>query len=188
MKSSKLIVNLLLTVVVLGMAYYLYHIIQEPIIFERNKKKREEVLIQRLKDIREAQLAYKDLTGKFAMKWDDLIDSVKYAQFPQIKIIGNPDDTTQAVIYDTTFIPLKSRVFADDYVVDSLKYIPFTGGKELMTINAGQIKVNKVDVQVFEINCPEHKLLNGLNKDYIDPDFIYRVGSMNQATYSGNWE
>lgn len=188
MKSPKLIVNLLLTVIVLGMAYYLYIIIQEPIIFERNKKKREDVLIERLKDCREAQLAYKDLTGEFAFKWDDLIDSIKYAQFPQVKIIGNPDDTTQAVIYDTTMIPLKSRVFADDYVVDSLKYVPFSGREELMGINASEIKVNKVNVQVFEISCPEHKLLDGLNKDYIDPDFIYRVGSMSQATYTGNWE
>lgn len=188
MKSPKLFVNIFLTLAALGMAYYLYYIIQEPIIFERNKKVREEMLIARLKNAREAQIAYKDLTGKFAHKWDDLIDSIKYADYPLIKIIGNPDDTTQAVIYDTTYIPLKSRVFDEDYVVDSLKYIPFTGGKEVMDINAGEITVNKVDVKVFEINAAEHKLLNGLNKDYIDPDFVYRVGSMNQATYSGNWE
>lgn len=188
MKSPKLFLNIFLTFVALGLAYYLYYIIQQPIIFERHKKVREEKLIQRLKDAREAQMAYKDLTGKFAHKWEDLIDSVKYAQYPQIKIIGNPDDTTQAVIYDTTMIPLKSMVFPESYNVDSLKYIPFTHGKELMGINAGEIKVNKVDVQVFEISAPESKLLNGLNKDYIDPDFVYRVGSMSQATYSGNWE
>lgn len=188
MKSPKLFINIFLTVVAVGMAYYLYYIIQQPIIFEKNKTIREAKLIERLKDAREAQMAYKDLTGNFAVKWEDLIDSIKYAQFPQIKIIGNPDDTTQAVIYDTTYVSLKSRVFADNYVVDSLKYIPFTNRRELMGINAGEIKVNKVTVQVFEISAPEHKLLNGLNKDYIDPDFVYRVGSMSQATYSGNWE
>ncbi|MEX0812950.1 MAG: hypothetical protein WD048_12095 [Chitinophagales bacterium] len=188
MKSPKLFVNIFLTLAAIGMAYYLYYIIQQPIIFERSKKVREEALIQRLKDAREAQIAYKDLTGGFAHKWENLIDSIKYADYPQIKIIGNPDDTTQAVIYDTTYIPLKSRVFEDNYVVDSLKYIPYTGGKEIMSINAGEITVNKVNVQVFEIRAPERKLLNGLNKDYIDPDFEYRVGSMSQATYSGNWE
>lgn len=187
MKSPKLYINILLSVVAIGMAYYLYTIIQEPIIFERNKKVREEAMIQRLKKAREAQLAYKDHTGEFAENWDKLIDSIKYADYQQIKIIGNPDDTTTAVIYDTTYVPLKSRAFADDYVVDSLKYIPYSGGKT-MDINAGEITVNKVEVAVFEIRAPEKVLLQGLNEDYIDPDFVYRVGSMSQATYTGNWE
>jgi hypothetical protein len=69
--------QIVLIIVALGLAYLIYKSIQDPIDFEKAREQRYAATIQRLKDIRKAQLAYKDVYGKFTGSWDTLIDFVK---------------------------------------------------------------------------------------------------------------
>ncbi len=192
--NVKLIANIALSVVVVGLAFWLYYIIREPIVFEKEKKVRYEKTIQRLKDIRTAQLAYKDLKGQFARNFDQLVRTIKFDSIPVVKAIGEvPDSLTEAeavlrglVIRDTVFEPLLQKTFPAGMNVDSLPYIPFSNEK--FSINAGDIKKNNVKIQVFEVSAPERIVLNGLNEKFIDLKHELRVGSMIEPTYTGNWE
>jgi hypothetical protein len=189
--NSKLIFNIALAVVIAGLFYYLYKIIQEPIIFEREKKIRKTAVVNRLKDIRSAQVAYKDKYGKFSKDFNTLIEALKNETYPEVKIIGNPDDTTQVVSYDTTLIPLYARAsFDKSYALDSLQFIPYSGGVRF-DMDAGEITKNNIKIQVFEASAKEPVYLKDLVEDYdkyIDDKAVLSVGSMTEGTLSGNWE
>lgn len=189
--NVKLIFNIVLALLIAGLVYYLYKIIQEPIIFEREKKVRYRETVSRLKDIRTAQLAYKDMHGKFAKDFNTLITSLNNDQYPEVKIIGNPDDTTQVITYDTLFIPLKEKAFKDaPFSLDSMQFIPYSGGVKF-TMDAGEITKNNVKIQVFEAFAEEKVFLKELKEEYdkyINDKAILSVGSMSDATLSGNWE
>ena len=194
--NVKLISNIVLTIVVVALSFWLYKIIREPIVFEREKKVRFDKTIERLKQVRTAQLAYKDAKGKFAKSFDELIKGIKYDSLTVIKAIGEvPDSLTEAqavergiVIRDTFYEPLLGRTFPQGNVdIDSLQYIPYSNGTKF-NIDAGEIKKNNVMIQVFEVSAPEPEVLKGLNEKYIDQNHEIRVGSMTEATYTGNWE
>lgn len=210
MNQVKLVTNIILTVVVIALAYYLYSIIQEPIIFERQKKVRFERTVKQLKDLRQIQLAYKDLNGKFANNFKDLINTITQDSFPLIMAIGvAPDSLTEEqavkrgiITRDTTLIPMVLKAFPlpEDYdkpvrpYLDSMKryvaalpYLPYNETKQF-DIDAGEITKNTVTIQVFEISAPEHLILAGLNDDLINDNYALRVGSMIEGTYTGNWE
>lgn len=176
-----------LSVLIVVMAFILYRNIQKPIRFNEEKKIRYEKVIQRLKDIRTAQIAYKDLKGKFAGNFDSLLMVVKNEKFLIVKVIGNPDDTTQVIKRDTFYRPVQDSLFSAGYMVDSLPYVPFGSG-EKFSINAGEMEKGKVNVQVFEVRASNEIILRGLDEKYIDKNGGLQVGSMSEPTYTGNWE
>jgi hypothetical protein len=183
--NSKIAFNVLIVLIIAGLIYYLYKIIQEPIIFEREKKVRTTAVINRLKDIRAAQIAYKDKYGKFSKDFNTLIAALKNDSFPEVKIIGNPDDTTQVVSYDTTYIPLYARAsFEKNYPLDSLAIIPYSGGARF-DMDAGEITKNNIRIQVFEASAKEPVYLKDLVEQfdkYIDDNAVLSVGSMTEGT------
>lgn len=192
MNVRKLVVNLVLLVVVAAMSFYLYKIIQDPIAFENARNKRRDAAIERLGQIKAAQFAYKDKTGGFAKNWDALVNTIKYDSIAVISIIGNPDDlaedSTAVVIYDTAYAPIFSKYFNADFPVDSLPYVPYTGGSKF-NINAGVIEISssRIEIPVFEVSVTEEVLLKGLNEEFIDKSKDLVLGSMTEGTYNGNW-
>jgi hypothetical protein len=182
----KMGINILLTLIVLGMAYYLYSSIQEPIEVTRTYKKRKDAITARLEQVRDAQMAYRDKKDNFADNFDSLIYSLKSDSIEKIKIIGNPDDTSTVTKYDTTYQPLWQEAYDQQFVFDSLRYIPYSGGKEF-SIDAGMKKKNKVKVKVFEVTAPDSIWLKGLKTQYLSNPQSLRMGSMDKGTYSGNW-
>jgi len=187
MKYVKIALNILLTIGVMLLAYELYAIINEPIQFEKEKKVREKVVIQKLKDIREAQLTYREVHGKFTDNWNKLIHAIKNDSIMEVKIIGNPDDTTQGTYYDTLYQPILTELFSKDYPIGQIRYIPFSEGEEFQ-LKSDQILVNRVKIPVFKASAPDKQWLKGLNPKYIDPTHALTVGSLTEARYTGNWE
>jgi len=171
------IINIVLTVVILLLAGYLYYIISQPIKFEKEKKKRYTKVIEQLKQIRTTQLAYKAENGKFSGEFNELMDFAKNGQFTVVKRIGNADDSTAVLVRDTTYISVKDSLFKNNISIDSLPIIPFTGG-EKFSLEAGIIEKGRVKVPVFEV----------IDTDPFDEKDILKVGSMTEPTNAGNWE
>ncbi len=194
--NTKLIINIVLAIIAIGLAYYLYIIIQEPIVFNKAKEVRYEAAVKQLRNIRTAQLTYKDKYGKFATKMDILLKAMRDEEFAKIAVTGNPDDlegdSTAVVIYDTTWVPMYQQAFGKTYPKDSvqfMQYIPYTNKSKIIEMAAGKILENRVvEIPVFEAKMPEKVLLEGLNKKYIDRNHEITVGSLEKGTYSGNWE
>jgi len=63
------------------LGYQTFMSIYNPILFNKEKEKRYATVIKSLEDIRDAQLAHKTVTGKFAGNWDHLVKFIDTAQF-----------------------------------------------------------------------------------------------------------
>ncbi len=168
-------IALVITVVVL--VYALYRSIKDPIEEARIKAIRRQAVIERLSKARDAQMAYRAIHGTFADSWDKLLRMARYDSFTVVKTIGDPDDTTRPVFYDTTMVAVMDSLFSD-FPIDSLPYVPHRPGDTFL-IAAKKIKVRGVWVNVFQISEPE--------RIAVDPEHPLQVGSLYEPNYSGNW-
>ncbi len=200
---KKILIFVVLPVIVLVLGYLIYKSIQEPVVFERQRKARESVCIERLKDIRTLQVAYKSRYNKFTGDMDSLIDFYNNGQITIIKQVGSMDDSVavaeKRVYRDSILIPVRDTLLKrDGFVVDSIAYIPFSGGQK-MHMNAIIAKVSGVDVPLFEASAPFDLLLLGLERQLIvnlnaDRNLVgryagLRVGSIESPNNNaGNWE
>ena len=87
------VIQVALFIVALVLAYFVYNSIQTPITFKKEQDTRYNQTIERLKDIRKAQIAFKDVHGRFTGSWDTLINFVKYDSVRIVKKIGNLTDS-----------------------------------------------------------------------------------------------
>lgn len=188
-----------LWVIVIGLAYFLYSAIMNPIQFNKEKNKRSESIINQLKDIRKAQIAFKEINRYYASSFDELIPLIDTGEFT---IVQRRDEELKFYnkvyrefqLKDTTFIDtlgfasIKDSIFGANYDLESLRIIPQSNGSEII-LKAGKIKSGKLSVQVFEARAPKEEYLKDLNKDLIkntSKDLV--VGSMTSAKINGNWE
>ena len=190
-KGSRMIVIVVLGLMVLGGSYMTYKSIKDPVDFKNERNRRYAYVIQNLKDLREAQLKYKMVNGKFANEMDTLMNFIKNESFPQIKSVGNVPDTLtrqQAIeqgilLLDTTDIPAHQAIFSVKYmegrkiplVIDSLPYVPFTSS--VFEMESSYIERGKVKVPVFQIT----------DSNPFDKYKVLMVGSLTDPTTSGNW-
>ena len=229
-KIWKIVFEIVLFAAILGLVYAIYSSIMKPVNFNKEKAQRETVAIQRLKDIRTLQVAYKGVSGKFLSSVDSLCDFYNNGKMKIVMQVGSEDDSlamvhTQAVkkqlggkvtnaqLYELflkgdkdlvfaveTEIPVRDTLFQNrpDFRVDSLKYIPFSGGMavEMESVNR---MVSGVNVPLFEARMPYRALLKGLdNQLRINLDAQCRdqnkyeglqVGSVTTPNNNaGNWE
>ncbi|HQJ90510.1 MAG TPA: hypothetical protein PLB70_07830, partial [Paludibacteraceae bacterium] len=74
------------------MAYLCYSSIMSPIEFNEQKDIRDNAVIKRLKDIRKAQIAYKDIHRVYTASFDSLMDFVNNENISVVKKIGELSD------------------------------------------------------------------------------------------------
>ena len=173
--------------------------------FQEEINFRKSAVIQDLKDIRTAQIAFKDKYRVYADDFNSLLSFVKNDSLAVVKAIGEtPDSLTEdqallagIISRDTVFVPVYQTIYNQDYLdsrdsrfpfdLEKLSMVPFS--YETFNIESGNIEKGKVVVQVFEVSTTFGTFLNGLdatNKG-IDLDNTLRVGSMSDASINGNW-
>src|SRR5690606_20709385 len=91
--EMKTVIQILLIVAAIVLAYFIYAGIQKPIEFEKAREERYNATIDKLKDIRKAQLAYKDVYGRFTGSWDTLLNFIKYDSVRNVRKIGELTDS-----------------------------------------------------------------------------------------------
>ena len=198
-------IQLILWPVIIILAWLVY---RSPISlkeFQEETNFRKSAVVQDLKDIRTAQIAFKDKYRVYAGDFNSLLSFVKNDSLAVVKAIGEtPDSLTESealtagiISRDTVFVPAYQSIFNLDYLdtrdkrfpfdLDKLPTVPFS--EEMFSIEAGNIEKGKVVVQVFEVSTTYTTFLNGLdatNKG-IDLNNIIRVGSMSEVSINGNW-
>ena len=198
-------IQLILWPVIIILAWLVY---RSPISLEEFQEKtnyRKSAVVQDLKDIRTAQIAFKDKYRVYAGDFNSLLSFVKNDSLAVVKAIGEtPDSLTESqalsagiISRDTVFVPAYQTIFNQDYLdtrdsrfpfdLDKLPIVPFSD--EMFNIESGNIEKGKVVVQVFEVSTTYTTFLNGLdatNKG-IDLNNIIRVGSMSELSINGNW-
>ena len=191
----RLIINIVLLLVIFGLAYLLVANIREPIQFKDFKEKRTEQVIEKLKSIRTAQEVYKSITGEFAGSFDTLEQVLRYEKIPVIKVYGDPDaPENPEVTYDTLYFSAQDSLSVLGITLDSLRYVPNSGGK-VFNIAADTLTYQKTLVHVVEVGTP-YKTFMGRFADpkyarydnRYDPTARLKFGDMNAPNLSGNWE
>jgi hypothetical protein len=187
------IIQIVLLVGIVVLAYYVWETIQTPVRFNKEKDTRSEVVVQNLKDIRSVQQMYKALNDTFTPSFDTLIKFMREGQIPVVSIIYDPSDTTLSkTINDTIgFVSVADSLFGrrENFNINDFKYIPFSDG---VAFDLDATKINKggVTVSVFMAMAKKEDYLKGMDKALIrNPnikDLI--VGSLSEPTTDGNWE
>lgn len=231
-KTVKILIEVVLGLIIVAGAWLFIASIQKPVRFNDEVAARSKVGIQRLKDIRTLQEAYKSVNGRFSSTIDSLKLFYEQGQMDIVMQIGSNDDSlavvnTEAikkanrrlkgdqltaklqeayekgvkVVFSTvTKIPVKDTLFIrrTDFSVDSLKYIPFSGGMET-EMESTIKKVSGVQVPLFEARMPYKALLKGMDNQLrinLDADRKaqnkyegLQVGSITAPNNNaGNWE
>lgn len=195
-------------IVVLG--YLLFYNIRKPIEFDKELNKRYSATVERLKDIRSVQIAYKDKYGKFAGSFDTLKMFIKTDSFEIQRIeqtgVWDQDALTREQAFKkgilkkySSYIPVKDSLWKKKvYDVADLSRVPFISQE--YTLGAGEVVTgSKVKVKVFEAYVLYIDLLSGLDdqliSNYIDEKTKWgafqgiKVGSLIEANNNaGNWE
>lgn len=197
----KLGIQIGLAIAIIALGYFVYDSVNSKITFEKETKRRSDIVVERLKDIRTVQMAYKSTKGSYASSFDSLVDFIQNGKISVIKQVGDFDDSVAVaqglVTRDTTFINVIDTLFSKTYLqnhlwpfyIDSLPYVPFSD-KEKFKIDAGEIEKNKVKVQVFEVFASFGQIYKGLPiEDHnIKVGEGLKVGSMTEPSTNGNWE
>ena len=202
--TAKQIVLILIPINIL-LVYFVYSSINSEVEFQKVAKVRISENIQKLKDLRQVQIAYKKVNHTYANNFESLIDFLENDSMPIIKAIGEtPDTLTDAqalelniISRDTAYVLAKETVFDNVYLnsrnekfsleLAALTQVPHSDKN--YNINAGIVEKGKVLVQVFEISATYGAVFTGLdakNKSY-KLDGVLKVGSMDEASLNGNW-
>ena len=191
----KFIVNLLLLLLILGLGYLLYNSIKEPIMFETQKTKREQAVIEKLIKIREAQDLYRSVTGTFAPNFDTLVEVLRTGSFNVINVQGDPDATDgSSVIYDTTSVAAIDSIRSWGIDLATLADVPYGNGAKF-NIAADTTTYQSTLVNVVEVGIPRKVFLGEWGHprfaqydNRFDPNSVIKFGDLNTPNTSGNWE
>ena len=197
---TKVILQVALFIVIIVIGYFVYQSITEPMEFQRMKRERETVVVNKLKDIRTSQQIYRQLKGSYSNNFDSLTAFMKIAEIAIVKMIPDPEDTTfTRTINDTIgYIVVADSLFKyKDYTIDQLNIIPYSDG-ESFEMDADTIERGGVKVHVFEVLAPFETYLKGLDKQavinitakQVDIERYpgMKVGSLTEPSTNGNWE
>lgn len=210
----KKIAQILLAVVIVAFVYVIYQQISTPIRFENEMKTKKAQVIERIKDIRTAQRAFKSKYQRFTADFDTLANFILHDTLIMERKIYDEDDsvamamlkrlkkknveTFKMAVIDTIFSPKK--LSAQD--VANLRYIPGTDNKTQFIMEAGIITTeSKVVIPVVECRAPykyfidtvtyRQELINQIDDDVNNFNRYpgIKFGSMeNGNNEAGNWE
>ena len=191
-------------------ASQIYSSINGPIKFNKIKNERYAVVINRLKDIRNAQIAHKDVKGYYANNFDDLVSFIDNGLFTLIE-----EKDSSYLAYDRIYridmlrevkivrelgkVSVKDSLFKDNESYKQMAFIPIKGKEdEKFLISADIIDKNGYEAHVFEVKVKKDVILYDQNKDLlkqenkvISVDGVNGseivLGSMTEVSTSGNW-
>ena len=89
----KVFTYFILPLAIVGLTYAIVKSVMEPVDFNKHKAYRESVAVQRLKDIRELQVAFKNVNGKYSSTIDSLKLFYNEGKMKIVMQVGSKDDS-----------------------------------------------------------------------------------------------
>lgn len=208
-KTVRVIVQVALAIIAIILVISIYSSLMKPVRFNQEKDKRSAVVVQRLKDIRTVQEAYKKSFGSYITNIDSLVLFLENGELPYVKMLGTvPDTLTEEeaiklgiVSRDTLTENAYSVLFPSHNKAEHLSrlaYIPFTHSTYKIDLKAGFIEKSGYKVPVFEAKVPFDIYLADMDEQLLRNTISQandlnrypgmKVGSMDEAITDGNWE
>lgn len=201
----KKVLQLVLLVAIIGVGYWLYDIINSPVEFQNEVKVRSTAVVERIKDIRTAQRAYKRVHGKYTGSFDTLINFIKNDSMEFLIAMGSEDDSVAVaqgkVKTHKVMIAVKDTIFGKRvFNYDELAIIPFSDNQRFK-MAASELKTeSSIVIPVFCASAEYKTFLSSLGNnqelinlyDYSNAANKFpgiKVGSLEKANNdAGNWE
>lgn len=206
----KIVLQIVLWVVIGVLGYLTYNAVYGPVEFNKVRDERYVDVVEKMKNIRDVELAHREINGDYVGNFEDMIKFIDTAEY----IITQRKDTTyldeeyrktygvdqyiEDVVIDTLgFASVKDSIFGTSERYREIMYIPHTDNKEF-EIEAGYLEEDGDSIPVFEVRASKDLILADQNKDLVvqekqtksvdgvDGSDI-KVGSMKQTNTSGNW-
>ena len=205
----KLALQAALWILAVFFCYKIYDSINGPINFNKKKNERYAVVINKLKLIRKAQIAHKDVNGIYSNNFDSLVKFIDDGIFTLIQKRDSSymeydrtyriDMLREVVVVDTLgFVPVKDSMFKNSNAYKNFAVVPIEGIDAKFDINADIINKNGYRVPVFEVKVAKDVILHDQDKDLIKienetvsvdgvngPTII--LGSLTEVSTNGNW-
>ena len=207
-KKMKPIINILLWALIIFLGYLTFMSVYKEIKFNQLKVDRFKDVINRLIDIRDSELAYKEVNGVYTDNFDKLIQFVETGKVPitqrrdtlvldveRTRAFGGVETMKTITLIDTlSFYSVKDSLFKNS---DRYKTMMNVGiGKEgaKFILKAGKID----DIAVFEASVDKAIILDDQEKYLIEKEnqvvsvdgvngSRLTVGSMEEVFTKGNW-
>lgn len=203
------VASLVLLLLSVFLVYKIYDGVMRPINFNKEKKVRFAKVIESLKIIRDAEIAYYEVNGNYTDKEEVLISFIDSAK----RAIVEMRDTLIKVNKGTKWQPVMVEV--EKRVKDTIAYepilvqfkdrdyknmfnVPGVDGKKFELQVASVEKIAGLQVPVFEAKTDKEAILKGMDRslvkqekeaittDEIKGEFV-SVGSLSEVTTGGNW-
>lgn len=206
----KIVLQIVLWVVIGVLGYLTYNAVYGPVEFNKVRDKRYVDVVEKMKNIRDVELAHREINGEYVGNFEDMIKFIDTAEY----VITQRKDTTyldeeyrktygvdqyiEDIVIDTLgFASVKDSIFGTSERYRKIMYIPHTDNKEF-EIEAGYLEEDGDSIPVFEVRASKDLILADQNKDLVVQEkqtksvdgvdgSAIKVGSMKQINTSGNW-
>lgn len=191
-RQAGMIIGIVFAAIAIGLAYRNYRSVQEVIEFNERKYQSDRRLIQALKDIRTAEIGFKEANGAYSGSLQALQEFVRNGTIPMVKAIGQVPDTLteqealdlKIIVRDTILAPamdslfLSPRAVADRlYPFDVNTFINSPVSDKPFILKSGMINSSGRNMSVFQAKDP-YPMVKG--------DTLF-VGNLEKASTAGNW-
>ena len=211
-KKVKPAILLVLWILIGYLGYATFMSVYGVIKFNKIKNERYAQVIEKLIDVRDAQLAHRTVTGQFANNWDNLVKFIDTAEFTitqrkdssvidaeLTRRYGGVETYKDILIIDTLgFVPVKDSLFGADPRYKTIMDMPVGEPGAKFELKAGTLEQNDLLIPVFEVRAPKKVILfdqdgnlianeeEVVSVDGVNGDAII-VGSMDEVNTNGNW-
>ena len=147
LKLCQHLLQAVLWILAVFFSYKIYDSINGPINFNKTKNERYALVINKLKLIRKAQIAHKDVKGTYSNNFDSLTKFIDNGIFTLIEKRDSSymeydrtyriDMLREVVVVDTLgFVPVKDSLFKNSNAYKNFAYVPIDGIEAKFDINA----------------------------------------------------
>lgn len=205
----KTILQIVLWIICGVLAYLIYQSVNGPIEFKQVRQERFQSVIDKLKDIRDSQEAYKSVNGKYAGNFESLIKFVdtgsytitqqrdsSFMRFDRVYQIELQVDT---IVIDTLgFVKVRDSLFKDSDSYKSMMNVPFAENNEKFELKADIIDKSGYKAAVYEAKAKKNWVLYDQPESLLDQENTRNsveevngeyitVGSLVDVSTNGNW-
>jgi hypothetical protein len=205
----KLALQAVLWILAVFFSYKIYDSINGPINFNKTKNERYAVVINKLKKIRKAQIAHKDVKGVYSNNFDSLVKFIDTGIFTLVEKRDSSymeydrtyriDMLREVIVIDTLgYVPVKDSLFNNSESYRNFASVPVGGVDADFKIDAKIIDKNGYKVPVFEVKVAKDIILHDQDTDLLKienetvsvdgvngPEII--LGSLTEVSANGNW-
>lgn len=207
----KSVLTIALWVLIFFLGYQTFMSVYNPILFNQTKEKRYAQVIKNLIDIRDAELAHKQVTGVFAGNFDDLVKFIDTAEYTitqrrDSSVIDalltkqfGVDMFKETIIIDTLgTASVKDSLFKNSDRYKTMMNVPVGKEGAKFELKAGFIEQSDTRIPVFEAVVKKAIILFDQDKDLLSQENevvsvegvngdALKVGSMDEVKTGGNW-